>query len=117
METRAQLKFLHIAPRKARLVANVIKGMDAKRALIELHTQVKRSAKPIAKLLRSALANRKQLSQQENDGAIVIKNITVSIGPVYKRHMPRAFGRASMIRKRTSHIQLILDDAPRNARK
>lgn len=116
METKAQLKFLHIAPRKARLVANVIKGMDAKHALVELNTKIKKSAKPIAKLLHSALANRKQLSRQE-DGSVIIKNIAVNIGPVYKRHMPRAFGRASMIRKRTSHIQLILEDVPRSAQK
>lgn len=117
METKVQLKFLHIAPRKARLVANVIKGMDAKRALIELNAQAKKSAKPIASLLRSALANRKQISQQEDDGTVIVKSIAVNPGPVYKRHMPRAFGRASMIRKRTSHIRLILEDAPRNARK
>lgn len=107
MEIKAQLKFLHIAPRKVRLVAHVIKGMEAKRALIELGAMTKRSAQPITKLLLSAIANGEyNFKQERND--VVIKEIVVNPGPVYKRSMPRAFGRSSMIRKRTSHVIIML---------
>ena len=116
METKAQLKFLHIAPRKARLVAHVIKGMDTKRALEELRIMAKRSAKPIEKLLRSAVVNRSRESQHE-EGGLVVKNVLVDSGPVYKRQMPRAFGRASLIKKRTSHITVILENTSRNSQK
>lgn len=109
METKAQLKFLHIAPRKVRLVAHVIKGMDVKRALVELDAMTKRSAKPIVKLLLSAIANGEHNFKQERND-FVIKEILVNSGPVYKRSMPRAFGRASMIRKRTSHVIIVLTD-------
>lgn len=116
METKAQLKFLHIAPRKVRLVAHVIKGMDAKRALVELGAMTKRSAKPILKLLLSAIANGKHnLKQEHND--FVVKEILVNPGSVYKRSMPRAFGRASRIRKRTSHITIVLGIRKPNAKR
>lgn len=107
MEIKAHLNYLHIAPRKVRLVANVIKGMDAKRARLELRFLPKRSALPVAKLLESAVANAKHNFQISEDG-LYVKDILVNQGNVLRRFMPRAFGRGAPIRKRTSHISIIL---------
>lgn len=107
MEIKAELKHLHISPRKVRIVATVIKGMETDRALFELQHLVKRASLPLAKLLRSALAN-----AQHNfhiDERMVVRDIRVDVGPVQKRMRPRAFGRAATIHKRTSHVLLVLD--------
>jgi len=107
MESKAQLNYLHIAPRKVRLVTGLIRGIDVKKAEVELTHLPKRSASPILKLLKSAVANAKQnlgLDAKE----LYVKEVRVNQGPVLKRFRPRAFGRAAMIRKRTSHVLLVL---------
>lgn len=108
MELKAQLNYLRIAPRKVRLVANVVKGRDVRDALLELDHLPKRSALPLSKLIRSAIANAKHNFQIPEKG-LYVKNILVDGGPMQKRFTPRAFGRAAPIRKRTSHISLILE--------
>ncbi len=108
MEITAQLNYLRMSPRKVRLLANLIKGMEIKRAELELQYAGKRSAEPLLKLLRSAVANAKHNFQLAEEG-LYIKNILVNQGPILKRSMPRAFGRAAPIRKRTSHVYLVLD--------
>lgn len=108
MQVKASLRHLHIAPRKVRLVANLVKGMDAQAALRELQHLPKRSSEPLFKLIKSALANARN-NFQLGDQAFIIKEMRVDGGPVYKRTMPRAFGKAAMIRKRTSHISLVLE--------
>jgi large subunit ribosomal protein L22 len=110
MEVKAKLNYLRMSPRKVRLVANLIKGMNTKRALLELGFLPKRSALPVLKLLKSAVANAKHNFQLSGD-ALYIKSILVNQGTTLKRFTPRAFGRASPIRKRTSHILLTLDTA------
>lgn len=108
MEIRAQLNYMHIAPRKVRLVANLIKGMDAGRASSELSHRIKRSSLPLFKLLKSAVASAKHNFQiAEKD--LYVKSIVVNGGSMQKRFRARAFGRAAPIRRRTSHILLILD--------
>lgn len=107
MESKAQLRYLHIAPRKVRLVANVIRGMDVKRAELELANLPKRSSLPLLKLLKSAIQNAAHNFQQESD-RLYIKKITVDGGPVMKRMMPRAFGKGATILKRMSHVNLML---------
>ena len=102
------MNYLRVSPRKVRLVANLIKGMDLKTAELELGYISKHSALPLLKLLRSAVANAKHNFQLPED-SLYIKNITVNQGPVLKRSRARAFGRAAPIRKRTSHIALTLD--------
>lgn len=109
MEVKASTRYLRIAPRKARLVAGLIKGMPAERALLELRHLPKRASLPIEKLLRSALANAKHNFGLDG-GRLFVKQAVVDGGPVLKRSMPRAFGRAALIRKRTSHIMLTLDE-------
>ena len=109
MEITAKLNHLHIAPRKVRLVAGLIKGMNVRRAKLELGYRGKRSSPLLLKLLNSAVANaRHNFKRSENE--LYIKNITVDGGPVLKRMRPRAFGRGATIRKRTSHVSLVIED-------
>lgn len=105
MEAKAHLKFVRIAPRKARLVADLIRGKQVGEAISILrHTP--RAASPILeKLLNSAIANAEHnLSLDPNK--LVITQAYVNEGPTMKRFQPRAQGRAFSIFKRTSHITL-----------
>ncbi|MBI2122159.1 MAG: 50S ribosomal protein L22 [Candidatus Sungbacteria bacterium] len=113
MEIKASLKNLHIAPRKVRLVAGLIKGKDIGRAEVELVNLVKRSSNPILKLLRSAAANAAHNFGLPRE-SLYIKEIKVDAGQVFKRFRARAFGRAAPIRKRTSHVSLILESREHN---
>lgn len=106
-DIKAKLNYLRIAPRKARLTADLIRGRSVQDAANQLKFSAKRGAGPLLKLLKSAIANARRNFNLEGD--FYIKEIRVDQGPVYKRQMPRAFGRASMIRKKTSHITIILD--------
>lgn len=108
MEVKAHLRYLRMSPRKVRLIANLIKGMGTKQAELELDHLPKRAAHPLAKLLRSAIANARHNFQLAEEN-LYIKSILVNQGPTLKRSMPRAFGRAAPIRKRTTHVSLILD--------
>ncbi|HYF12747.1 MAG TPA: 50S ribosomal protein L22 [Candidatus Paceibacterota bacterium] len=105
-DATATLSNYRQAPRKVRLVADLIRGKDAAHALALLSTLPKRASEPMAKLLRSALANSKT-TQPEN---LIVSKIEVNGGIVFKRQMPRARGRASLIRKKTSHITLALKE-------
>jgi large subunit ribosomal protein L22 len=109
MEVTAKLNNLRIAPRKVRLVANLIKGMDAQNARGQLKFLVKKSSEPVGKLLDSAIANAKNnFSLNENN--LYISKITVDEGQTLKRWLPRAFGKASPLMKRTSHITIVLSE-------
>lgn len=110
MEIRAKLRFVHIAPRKARLVADLIRGKRPEEAINILMFTKKAAAKIILKLLKSAIANANQRKNIDLD-KLYVKRITVDEGPMLKRYIPRALGRATMIRKRMSHITIILDEA------
>jgi large subunit ribosomal protein L22 len=110
MEVRARLRFARLGPRKARLVADLIRGKRSEEALNILSFTKKAAAKMILKLLKSAVANATQKKNIDVD-RLFIKKITVDQGPTMKRYQPRALGRATMIRKRTSHITIILDEA------
>ena len=107
MEAQAHLSYLHIAPRKVRLVASLLKGMDVRRAQLELQNLPKRASKPLEKLLKSAINNAVHDLQQDAS-RLYIKKINVDSGPMLKRMMPRAFGRGATIRKRMSHVSLVL---------
>ena len=103
------MNYLRVAPRKARLVADLIRRKPAKEALVQLRFSPKRGAGPLLKLLKSAVQNARHNFNLSADN-LYVKEIRVDQGPVHKRWMPRAFGRAGMIRKKTSHITLILND-------
>jgi large subunit ribosomal protein L22 len=109
MEVRAKLKFARIGPRKAQLVADLIRGKGSEEALNVLMFTKKSAAKIISKLLKSAIANAGQNKTIDVDH-LYVKKITVDQGPTMKRFMPRALGRATTIRKRTSHILIVLDE-------
>lgn len=108
MEIKAQLRHLHIAPRKVRAVSGLIRGMSALDAERELAHLIKRSSDPMRKLLRSAIANATHNFHLDGTG-LWIKELRVDPGPVSRRFRPRAFGRAAPIRRRTSHVILILE--------
>jgi len=104
---KAQLKYLRIAPRKVRLVADMLRKKGLGEAEKNLKFAPKRAAQPLAKLLASAKANARNNFNMEIDN-LYVKEIRVDQGPVLKRYMPRAYGRASMIRKKSSHVTLVL---------
>lgn len=109
MQTIAKLKFARLSPQKARLVADLIRGMPVERALQVLMYKQKEAANIIKKVLESAIAN-----AEHNEGADIdelkVSSIYVDEGPTYKRVMPRAKGRANRILKRTSHITIAVAD-------
>ncbi len=107
-EQTAKLNYLHIAPRKMRAVANLIKGMPVNRAEAHLLLHRRRAAAPLIKLLRSAIANAKQRDIRMDNA--YIKSIRVDKGPMLKRHLPRARGVATPIQKKMSHITIVLAD-------
>jgi large subunit ribosomal protein L22 len=109
MKTRAKLSSLRIAPRKVRLVADVIRGLDVKIAQDQLSVMNRRSAKPMLKLLNSAIANAENNSKLKQDN-LFIEEIRIDGGSILKRWMPRAQGRATRINKRTSHISIVLEE-------
>ncbi len=103
---KAYLHNYRQAPRKVRLVAGLIKGKHVAVAELELKHLAKRAALPMEKLLASAVANAKVGGADIAN--LMIKDVTVDKGVVMKRHMPRAFGRASAIHKHSSHVTLTL---------
>ncbi len=105
----AYLRSLRIAPRKVRQVANLIKGMEVDSAHVQLRHLSKHSAEPIAKLLKSAVANARHNAKISASTPLFVHQVRVDEGRVLKRSMPRARGSASQIKKRTSHISLVLE--------
>jgi len=107
-EIRAILRYFRMSPRKVRKVAKIIKGLSVKRAERELLFRNKKAAKALLKLLKSAVNNaiNKGLAEDE----LVVKNVLVNKGPVYKRYYPKAQGRIGLINRQTSHIEIILEN-------
>lgn len=105
MEWTSKLRFARISARKARLVADLVRGLPVDEALNILKFTKRRGAALISKVLHSALANATQSAGVDED-KLYISFICVDEGPTAKRWMPRAMGRATRIRKRTSHIGL-----------
>jgi large subunit ribosomal protein L22 len=105
----AQLKYLRIAPRKVRVVIDTIRGLKVDAALAILDFTQKSAAPPVAKMLRAAVANAASAENVDVD-ALVIKDIRVDQGPMLKRFMPRAMGRATRIQKKSSHVYLELEE-------
>ena len=106
-ETKAQLNGLRIAPRKVRAVVNLIKGKNGLDALAQLEVMVKRPGSPVAKLLKSAMANAENNNNMIKEN-LYVKSIRVDEGVKLKRFKPKGFGRVSPIEKKTSRIELVL---------
>ena len=110
----ARARYLHIAPRKVRLVADVIRGKKVVEARAVLRFTVKGGAPLLAKVLESAVANAENAATEKNERVdtdeMVVKEITIDGGPVRKKYQPMPRGRAGRIRKRTSHVTLLISD-------
>jgi len=109
MEASAKLTYARISPRKTRLVVDMVRGQQIQTALNILKYSPQPSAKLISNLLKSAVANATQKGVADID-RLYVKTIYVNAGTVLKRFLPRAMGRASRIRKPTSHVHVVLAD-------
>lgn len=109
MKATARLRFVRLSTRKARLIADQIRGLPVDRADEMLRFSRKRAATVVRKVLDSAIAN-----AEHNEGADIdelrVRSVSVDRGPFHKRFRPRARGRADRIRKPTSHIILTVSD-------
>jgi len=111
MEAKSVLKYIRVSPRKARLVIDLVRGKNAGEALTLLKFTPRHAARVIEKVLKSAVANASVKNIGDVD-ALVISKAQVDVGPTMKRIQPRAMGRAFTIRKRTSHITMIVSAGP-----
>jgi len=109
MESIAKARHVRIAPRKVRLVMDMVRGKPVPEALQTLGLLRKAASPVIAKVIKSAVANAENNHDMSTDGLIVARAF-VDEGPTMKRFMPRAMGRATTIRKRTSHITVVLSE-------
>jgi len=110
MEIKAHAKFLRLSPRKARLVVDAIRGKNAQKALSFLKVMPKKAAHEIYKVLKSALANAEHNFGMKKDD-LTIKTIVADQGPTFKRFRPRARGSADTIRKKMTHLLIILESS------
>lgn len=110
MEWESTLRYVQVSPRKARLVADLVRGMNAGKALERLRFTPKKGGGLIKKVLQSAVANASR-SHGVDEDKLFVSHITVDEGPTMKRWSPRAMGRATRIRKRTSHIRVAVQEA------
>jgi len=112
MESFAVLKFARVSARKARLVADIVRGRDVAEAIELLTFADKKSAPLIKKLMESAVANAEVKASRDSESLDVdnlfVKSITVDAGPTLRRFRPRAQGRATKVLKKTSHITVVL---------
>ena len=109
MEARATLKFLRISPRKVKIVLDLIRGVDAAKAMAILKFTPKAACEPLEKLLTSAMANAENNHSMDVSKLYVAECITCP-GPILKRIRPKDHGRAHRILKRTSHVTLVLKE-------
>ncbi len=107
-EARATLSSYRQSPRKVRVVADLVRGKKVSYALTMLEFTTKRAANPLAKLLASAVANAKSLSISTEN--LIVKELRVDGGKTLYRRRPRSHGMANPIRKRTSHVTLVLTE-------
>ena len=109
MEVKSKTNNLRLAPRKVRAVVNLIRGKGVNEALDQLEFLVRRPSSSVIKLVKSAIANAENNFHLVREN-LFIKEIKVDEGVKLKRFMPRGFGRASTIQKKTSHITLVLGE-------
>lgn len=109
MEVKASLRYARVGAQKARTVVDLVRGKDANEAIRILTFMKPKSAGLVKKLIESAIANADQKKTIDVDN-LYVKTIWVDQGPVFKRFRPRAQGRAFGIRKKMSHINVVLDE-------
>lgn len=110
MEFKARQKWIKLSPQKARLVADAVRGLGVQDAIDVLKFMPQKAALYIGKAVRSALANAREHKGDEKPDVdkLFLKSIAVDVGPTLKRIKPRAYGRAHRIRRRTSHVVVVL---------
>ena len=106
-EAKAVLRFVRVAPRKARPVIDMIRGQQVPMALAMLKHPPRHAAGVVEKVLRSAVANAEQKEMGDSE-AMWVSEALVNCGPIYKRFRARSMGRANAIQKRTSHITIVV---------
>jgi large subunit ribosomal protein L22 len=104
-EAKAILRYVRLAPRKARLVVDMVRGRNAAEAMLLLRYTPRSAARVVEQLLQSAIANAGQKDLGDAEGLLVTRAY-VDGGPVFKRFRARSMGRANPIKKRTSHITI-----------
>ncbi len=109
MEVKASLVYARVGEQKARLVADLVRGKDVSDAIKTLTFLNKKSASMIKKIIESAVANADYKKTVDLD-KLYVKTISVDQGPVLKRFRPRAQGRATGVKKKMSHINVVLDE-------
>lgn len=109
MEVKASLRYARVGAQKARLVADLVRGKDVNEAVKALTFLNKKTAGMVKKLIESAVANAEYKKVMDVDN-LYVKAIWVDQGPVLKRFRPRAQGRAFGVRKKTSHINVVLEE-------
>ena len=119
MEARAHARYVRISPMKARRVVDLVRGMKADEAAALLRYAPQAAAEPVRKVIESAVANAENNEGLDPD-TLVVTQAYVDEGPTMRRYRPRAPGRAYQIRKRTSHITVVVeprfaDEAPQRA--
>jgi len=117
---RAQARFVHVTPRKARRVVDLIRGMPADEALAVLRFAPQQASEPVYKVLASAVANARHAAERDSRRVeatdLLVHEAYVDEGPTAKRFRPRAQGRAYRVRKRTSHITVVVAPKPEDTR-
>lgn len=109
MIIKAEQKYIRMSPRKLRLVADVVRGLDSPKMILSYLENInKRAAQPIGKVIKQAIANAKN-NAGVTEGELRIKELIINQGPFYKRFRPVSRGRAHGIKKRTSHIRVVLE--------
>lgn len=108
--SQARLRYLRMSPRKVRIVCDVVRGKQVEQALATLRFTPKAAAEPVAKVIRSAIANAEQKNENLDIDRLFIQTIRVDEGPTLKRFRPRAQGRAGRINKKTSHVVVELGE-------
>ncbi|GAA4671305.1 50S ribosomal protein L22 [Streptomyces chumphonensis] len=108
MEARAQARYVRVTPMKARRVVDLVRGMNATEAQAVLRFAPQAASVPVGKVLDSAIANAAHNYDHTDVSTLFVKEAYVDEGPTLKRFRPRAQGRAYRIRKRTSHITVVV---------
>lgn len=111
----AQLNYVRTSPRRMRLIVDLIRGKRVEKAFANLAVLNQKAAKLMTKLLASAVANAKHNNSYKEED-LVIKTIMVDGGPVLKRFMPKAHGRATPVRERTAHVTVTLANIPKKVK-
>ena len=110
MEVKAVARHVRISPQKVRLMADAVKGKPVETALNTIHFMPQKAAGIVEKVMRSAVANASQQPDVDID-TLIVSNLIVDNGPMFKRFRARARGRGTRILKRTSHITVVLSEA------